>query len=457
MWGPKAMRVVVSVTLVLGSLAAAAPAGAAPGNLSDDGNGKRWRQLTQTTGLTPDQVAQVCPRDGETRCAGSVGSKDLTGWVWATGAQVHALMGLYEPAILTADPPVVGGPEYLGSAMGFLEDMAPTLSVTGYNFHHSFTGGWTASTEADGRATFASAGFGWYPIGGSFGVGPATNPDPIQYYGVWMWRPAGDDITPPTITPNVSGTIGKNGWHVSDVPVTWHVVDAESEASTAGCDATTVSSDTAGTTFTCEATSAGGTASRSVVVKRDATSPTVTCTTPPQVFEIYQLGAWVRATVTDATSGPGTPFPQGTTNTNAPGMFTSAVTGFDQAGNRTTTACAYQVVIPACNGLTPTLVGTAQNNIINGTGGRDVIQALGGADTVNGLGGDDVICGHDGPDSIYGGDGNDWIDGGASPDDLNGGNGDDFLDGGLHNDSLRGDNGKDTCRSGELRTSSCET
>ena len=119
------MRAVVSVTLVLGSLAAAAPAGAAPpGNLSDDGNGKRWRQLTQTTGLTPDQVAQVCPRDGETRCAGSVGSRDLTGWVWATGAQVRALMGLYEPAIVTADPPVVGGPEYLGSAMGFLEDMA---------------------------------------------------------------------------------------------------------------------------------------------------------------------------------------------------------------------------------------------------------------------------------------------------------------------------------------------
>jgi hypothetical protein len=28
--------------------------------------------------------------------------------------------------------------------------------------------------------------------------------------------------------------------------------------------------------------------------------------------------------------------------------------------------------------------------------------------------------------------------------------------GGLHNDSLRGDNGKDTCRSGEVRTSSCE-
>jgi hypothetical protein len=54
------------------------------------------------------------------------------------------------------------------------------------------------------------------------------------------------------------------------------------------------------------------------------------------------------------------------------------------------------------------------------------------------------------------GDGKDWIDCGASPDDLNGDNGDDFLDGGLHNDSLRGGDGRDTCRSGEVRMSSCE-
>ena len=451
MVGRNTSRARVLVTLALVALATAEPAAAA--EISDDGNGKRWRQLTETTGLTPSEVAQVCPRGGKTRCSGSIGARDLSGWVWATAAQVQALMGRYEPAILTADPTVVGGPEYLFSAMGFLEDMAPTMSVTGYNFHHSFTAGWTSSD----LRPFASAGFGWYPIGGSFGVGPATNPDPIQFYGVWLWRPARDDITPPTITPTVSGTTGKNGWYVSDATVTWAVADAESRVvSTAGCDATTVSSDTAGTTFTCNATSAGGAASSSVVVQRDATSPTVTCMTPPQVFEIYQLGAWVRATVTDATSGPGTPLPQGATNTNTPGTFSSTVSGVDQAGNRSTTTCAYKVVIPTCNGLAPTIVGTALNNVINGTAGRDVIQALGGADTVNGLGGDDVICGHDGPDIVFGGDGNDWIDGGASADDLNGGNGNDFLDGGLQNDSLRGDNGTDTCRSGEVRMSSCE-
>jgi hypothetical protein len=451
-------RPALAILALLVALAATAPAAAAaPADLSDDGTGKRWRQLKETTGLTPDRVAQVCHRDGETRCSGSIGARDLSGWIWATGAQVRDLLALYEPALLTASPSTVAGPEYLGSAMGFLQDMTPTLEVDGYGFHTSFAGGWTSSTEEDGRPTFGSAGFGWYPISGSLSVGPIANPDPIQFYGVWLWRPSSDDLTPPTITPTVSGTLGKNGWYVSNVSVSWDVLDAESEvASRSGCDAATVSSDTTGTTFTCEATSAGGTASRSVVVKRDATPPTVTCSTPPQVFELSQVGAVVRAGVTDATSGPGTPLPQAAASTGAPGTFAAVLNGFDQAGNRTTRACTYQVVVPTCNGLTPTIVGSALNNIINGTSGRDVIQALGGSDTINGLGGDDVICGHDGLDKIYGGDGDDWIDGGASNDDLNGGDGDDFIDGGLHNDSIRGDGGRDTCRSGELRMSSCE-
>ena len=53
----------------------------------------------------------MCPRDGVSRCSGSIGGRNLTGWVWATDAQVVELMGHYVPAILTADPPSVSGPE----------------------------------------------------------------------------------------------------------------------------------------------------------------------------------------------------------------------------------------------------------------------------------------------------------------------------------------------------------
>ena len=92
------------------------PASAAPPDPVDGGNGTEWRQLYETTGLSWNQVAGVCPRDGETPCSGSIGTKVLTGWIWATDAQVIELMGAYEPAIVTADPPTVSGPGYVFSA-----------------------------------------------------------------------------------------------------------------------------------------------------------------------------------------------------------------------------------------------------------------------------------------------------------------------------------------------------
>ena len=85
------------------------------------------------------------------------------------------------------------------------------------------------------------------------------------------------DSTPPLITPNVAGTLGNNGWYVSNVTVSWTVMDNESTiTSQSGCGTENVTSDTGGVTFTCSATSAGGTASQSVTIKREATAPTIT-------------------------------------------------------------------------------------------------------------------------------------------------------------------------------------
>jgi hypothetical protein len=81
------------------------------------------------------------------------------------------------------------------------------------------------------------------------------------------------DTTPPVITPNVSGTLGNNGWYTSDVTVSWTVTDPESRV-TSTCSPTTISSDTAGIQINCQATSAGGTSSNSITIKRDATPPT---------------------------------------------------------------------------------------------------------------------------------------------------------------------------------------
>ena len=86
------------------------------------------------------------------------------------------------------------------------------------------------------------------------------------------------DTTPPVIAPMVTGT-ESGGWHTSNVTVAWSVADDESEFTASGCDTQTVTSDTSGTTFTCSATSAGGTATESVTIKRDTAGPSIASAT----------------------------------------------------------------------------------------------------------------------------------------------------------------------------------
>ena len=364
-------------------------------------------------------------------------------------------MGGYAPAILTADPPSVSGGDYFGVAMGFLADMRWTGFVSTYGGYSESTDGGTASTDAAGL-----------PIAGLCRVGVVAARRRLRVaVSVDGGRRVSGRLAlaPERRRPHAAhdrverhGDAGDNGWYVSDVSVTWDVQDADSAVtSQTGCDPGTVAADTAGTTFTCEATSDrgdGDLVDRRAEGHHRADGDVLVAAVVPDLPG--------RSLVTGVGHGcdlrAASPTAMGATSTSTPGSFLSTVTGTDRAGNRTTRVCAYTVVIPTCNGLTATRVGTALNDVINGTSGRDVIVGLGGADTINGNGGDDVICGLDGPDTVDGGAGNDWIDGGASPDDLSGGSGDDFLDGGPHNDSLRGDNGRDTCVSGEVRRSSCE-
>lgn len=108
-------------------------------------------------------------------------------------------------------------------------------------------------------------------------------------------NPLQTDNTPPVITPNVSGQAGANGWYTGDVSVSWTVTDAESPISSkSGCDASSVTSNTAGVTFTCTAQSGGGTATKSVTIKRDATPPVLT----PSISGTAGDNGWYRSDVT---------------------------------------------------------------------------------------------------------------------------------------------------------------
>ena len=87
------------------------------------------------------------------------------------------------------------------------------------------------------------------------------------------------DPSAPQITPSVVGTLGLDDWYRSDVTLTWLVQEPQSLSSLVktGCVDQSITADQSATTYTCSATSAGGSSGPvSVVIKRDASAPTVT-------------------------------------------------------------------------------------------------------------------------------------------------------------------------------------
>ena len=76
------------------------------------------------------------------------------------------------------------------------------------------------------------------------------------------------DNTPPDVQPTLNpATPGSGRWYNTPVTLTWSVVDDESAiTSTSGCEQVTVNSNQPLTTYTCTATSAGGTTTQSVSI-----------------------------------------------------------------------------------------------------------------------------------------------------------------------------------------------
>jgi hypothetical protein len=114
------------------------------------------------------------------------------------------------------------------------------------------------------------------------------------------------DPTPPVVAPVVVGTLGNDGWHISNVTVNWSVTDPESIIlSTTGCNATTFTTDTTGTQRSCSATSDGGTTSVTKTFKVDKTAPSASASAsrPPDTKGWYNHALSVSFSGSDATSG----------------------------------------------------------------------------------------------------------------------------------------------------------
>lgn len=187
------------------------------------------------------------------------------------------------------------------------------------------------------------------------------------------------DTTAPTITPVIAGTQGNSGWYRSDVTVSWTVGAASPITSQSGCEPRSVTADTSGVTFTCSATSSGGTTSRSVTIQRDATSPLINVTAPAE-GATYNLNDIALASFecTDATSGvascagrvaSGAAIPTGTAGAQ---VFTIDAT--DAAGNVATVTRNYTVTAIPPRTIT-TYAGSA-TTVFGGDGGAATLAGM---------------------------------------------------------------------------------
>ncbi len=278
------------------------------------------------------------------------------------------------------------------------------------------------------------------------------------------------DTTAPVILPLIDGEAGTNGWYQSAVTLSWSVTDDESPITESdGCTPESITDDTDALTFTCSATSAGGTASVDVSIQIDRVPPETTITAQPDdpssfnvsfAFEGEDELAGVEGYECSLDDAPFAPCatPQ-SYNGLANGLHTLQVAAVDSAGNVDSSPADYSwtvqnsVVIEACfaysvqqvgggNYIAPgwsgnIIVGTMGNDQLRGTKNADLILGLAGKDVISGLDGDDVICGGAGNDRITGGVGNDQLDGGAENDQINSGTGyHDIVLGGPGNDTL---------------------
>ena len=159
------------------------------------------------------------------------------------------------------------------------------------------------------------------------------------------------DGTAPVITPAVTGSLGTDGWYVGNVQVAWTVIDAGSPiTSQTGCDPVNIVTDTVGQTITCTATSAGGTSSQSVTIKRDTQAPNTTILTPANDASYDRVPRFLPTIPApmgrQAIASCAGPVPSGSAiDTVTEGPKTFAVTATDAAGNAATVTRAYTVSV----------------------------------------------------------------------------------------------------------------
>jgi hypothetical protein len=145
------------------------------------------------------------------------------------------------------------------------------------------------------------------------------------------------DSTPPVISYVVtpSSPDGSNGWYKSNVSLVWSVTDPQSAVTKTGCVDQNITSDQAATTYSCSASSAGGSAGPvTVTIKRDATAPSISGSASPAPNGAGWNNTDVSVTFScnDGTSGVASCGPNQTLTSNGAGQSATG-NAVDNAGN----------------------------------------------------------------------------------------------------------------------------
>jgi hypothetical protein len=328
----------------------------------------------------------------------------------ATGAGVHALtlsLVCNDVAVVTAtltaddgvNPPVTSAPTTLtvGNAAptvdtvvqsatapaGTTAAISATFSDAGTNDTHTATIDWgdghtTPGTVSESGGNGTVTGSHLYATDGSYTVTVTVNDDNNgsgSSTGTVI-----SDTTPPVITATVSPPPNAAGWNDSPTTVTWSVTDSLSPIdSMAGCDPTTLSTDTAGTAFTCTAVSRGGSATQSVTVKLDQVAPVLTGapTAAANANGWYNAPVTIHWTCSDALSGVSGSCPAASTlSTEGTGVSANASVS-DVASNATNASSVPVQIDLTAPVTTASAVPTWSNN--------DVVLTLSATDSLSGV------------------------------------------------------------------------
>jgi hypothetical protein len=226
-----------------------------------------------------------------------------------------------------------------------------------------------AATLSAVSGPYASDGIGAQTASCSYTDGGGLTVSASETYGIV-------DPTPPAISSvlNPLTPDGANGWYTSDVALDWTVAEPESPNSLlkTGCVDQDITADQAATVYSCEATSAGGSAGPvTVTIKRDATAPTnvqfnADVAADGGRYFPTTVPTGTGCTADDATSGLASCVVTG--RSTAVGTHTLTATATDNAGNTATATRTYSVRVLTVSGFfQPVDMGGMVNTVKGGS------------------------------------------------------------------------------------------